>query len=315
MRLILLIAGLGLLVGCTEEVQVENTPIVEVTPARLAPPLAWLEEFLPRVTFRRQSEHAWNDVAPKLALYAYDSVQTHAIARATLALKNGSELKMKENTLVIITPELLKMGVSSDRAVVHAGELTGQTQKELWLLTSAALLRIRAGRTARVARTRLTVKDGKKLKVELEAGEGVFVERRVPAEKRKLVALVPAKPVEIEAPGESKELGSRVDEKDWELPSEEPPQRAVSAVPAKPVNVIITAPPNFSELQEASIDITGRVTGPGGKLLINGRDVKIGNDLKFALPMPLRKGPNNFLIQMIQKDGKSVFRRWTVMRK
>ncbi len=192
-------------------------------------PVGRLGTLKPSVTYRRNAEMLWQDASVHLPLFAFDAIRTHARARAQIILDSGSVLDLKENSLIIINPAALDVGVKRDRAIIRHGTLSGSTENELWILTSAALLKIKATGSKKRARAAISVHEGKRLRVKLEEGEGtVYPHRTVsppqtvastPAtavEKAKPpVLLIRNEPVVLDAPIAVDNYGWKDDESTW----------------------------------------------------------------------------------------------------
>lgn len=304
-------------------------------------------EFKPEVSFRRRENLVWQEVFQYLPLYAYDSVRTESSATTKIHLSNNSELFLSENTLIIITPDYLNSRNQRDRAVVRNGSLTGTTQTELWLLTSAALLKIKA-KEKKVAKANVEIQEGKKLKIMIEDGEGIIAKS-----EKEIISLPEKKEVTLSAPmvsehygfetfaqSENQPIERKQNENKWHLEpyienvgtrkiskalSQGPllsENKAAKSVPKREPDVVIPnaelfidSPANRSEINEDEIEFKGRVSRKDVRILVNGNPVKVSDSLSFSHRVNLVPGINPILIQMINHEGNSTFKRWMVRRK
>jgi len=251
-----------------------------------------------------------------------DAVQTHTASTARILFVSGSTIEMGESSLVIINGGTRTPGRTLDRAVIRTGKFEGNTKKELWILTSAALLRLRAKATSKSAKVVLNVEEGKKMAVTLIDGNASMVERNPKSKSPALQELEPRKTVTMAAPMPGDTFGFLDSEKSWDLP----PERATASLPTQakpapkqpqapqPIDLFITSPRDYAEVGVADIELKGRATGTGAKIFVNGKETTIENNLEFSSVVALREGVNSILIQLIRPDGESVFRRWTIIR-
>lgn len=204
-------------IGCHRKGQVAIAPATPPT----GPVLGFVKAFIPNVVCRRSQQLEWNEVVPGLPLYAYDAVQTHSGATAKLELINQSEIEMESESLVILDPSALSNAAHRDRAVVRSGVVQGTTRNELWILTSAALVKMKAKKGGR-ARGVVAVAEGKKLNIELKEGTAIVLQKKPGAPSYEVADLAPDKPMILDAPVGKETIGSGT--ADWapELASIEP---------------------------------------------------------------------------------------------
>ena len=142
------------------------------------------------------------DVAGKLIdLFPFDAIRTYGGACARIELGNGSQLYAAEQ-LIVLNPDLLEGTHRRQRAIVRAGQVSGETNGEMWILTSAAILKLIAKKNGENAKVTLTVNEGKDVKIELHNGEGEFLRVKKENDEKtpERVALVPEQPMILEAP-------------------------------------------------------------------------------------------------------------------
>lgn len=183
--------------------------------------IAALSQIVETVKVRRKGTLTWKPVreGTDLAeLASQDAVQTEARSRATIVFKSGSQIQMGAKSLVVISPPTNKgMPQQADRAVVRGGDLQSTTTKELWLMTSAALFKMKPAPDGTAAKANFSIKEGNRIKVKLEAGRAVAVTvAKAPAAKNggveasptlKEVSLVVDKPMSLPAPAAPESFG------------------------------------------------------------------------------------------------------------
>jgi hypothetical protein len=155
---------------------------------------------------------------PLTELSSQDAVQTEAKSQAMIVFKSGSQIQMGPKSLVVVSPpESGNASPQADRAVIRGGELQSSTSRELWLMTSAALFKMKPSAKGEPARVNLSIREGKQLKVNLVTGEAVAltIDRRKkhtqsggagPALKE--VPLTANRPLTLEAPRAPEMFGS-----------------------------------------------------------------------------------------------------------
>lgn len=148
------------------------TPVPTPTPGPLA--IANLISLKPPVTFRRTDELVWKDASMNLPLFKNDSVKTHLKAATVIKFAPSTELNVGENTLVVVNLDYLD---STNRATLMHGSVVPKFNKDLWLLTSAALIKLRPNGKAGQGAAQISIEPGKFLNVTLKNGQGTLVRR------------------------------------------------------------------------------------------------------------------------------------------
>lgn len=284
--------------------------------------LAHLNEFLPRVTFRRQKEMVWEEAIRNLPLFRFDAVRTHHKAGAKITFVNGSVVDMSPESLLIINPSSGENLANFDRLLMRKGNLKARTQKELWILTTAALFRIKPQRNES-ARGTVAVEEGKRIRVEVNEGEGLMLRTQRPGkiDAGKPIHLSQNKPIVIAAPTVPTDFGLKENEIEWPDPAAvEARAREVASVSPNQAKIpisdfIITSPPDYAEVSAASVEIKGLISGKDTAISVNGKTVSVNNKQEFRVKVPLTRGANAILIQLNRTEGSPVFRRWTVIRR
>jgi hypothetical protein len=272
--------------------------------------LGSIRTLTPPVNFRRNREVVWNDASPGIALYPYDAIQTEAKAETLVALKNGSELQIRENSLVILSPELSHRSI--DRAVVKNGSLKGKTKKELWLVANGTVLRMKPKKENQDAVLQLRVEE-KKVSIKTENAIAVAHTNATTTE---------VIPEGMETKVTTSEVATDI-APSWaeSLPAIEAPAPAVSSIernvaaipPATELQIL--SPKGNLETTDENIAVEGSLTQKGGKVWVNGDLAPVDSALHFRADLPLNYGANVVLIQMTSKEGTSTFRRYTVIRR
>jgi TonB family protein len=183
------------------------------------PALGFIREFNPPVTFRRSQELVWSDASKGVPLFAFDAVQTQKNAQARITLFHQSELELGAESLVILDPSALGLGSQGDHTVLREGELKGETERELWILTSAALIQMSPKVKGHVARAVVSLHEGQKLNVQLTEGTGRVFRHKASNKPSDLspnyeeIVLEPGHPIVLDAPVPSKSFGEKTT--DW----------------------------------------------------------------------------------------------------
>lgn len=294
-----------------------------------SPPLARIEEHVPTVRYRRSQELVWADAAGGLSLYRHDGVQTHEEASARISYATGTRLELGERSFVIIEDPVAGTESDADRAVLRDGILRGETRRELWVLTTAAVVRVRPARAGSVARSTVQVREGAKLRVRLAEGQGTLT----PLAKGPSVALRPGREVVVPAPPTSDERfgagqgasnawvaergsvepgGSRVKEG-----LARPAHAARNEEAPEPTSLPVTTvdlPPDQAETADAALRVSGVASNSASTVYVNGRRAPLLPNRSFEASVPLEPGANVVVVQEILPDGRSAFHRRTIHR-
>lgn len=309
-----------LLIACTRQ----DPPVESVINGPDATPLtvgdepgelsvAELASFIKRVTFRRRQSLTWDEAARLLPLFSLDAVRTHAAATAEIEFKNGSDIHMREHSLVIIN--LSARG--PDRALVRTGRLDAKTKRQLWLLTSAALLTIKPKSSGAQAKATLELEEGKKLSLTLKEGWGAWFPSRtlgtVAVKDGKI--LNTGKTVSLAAPAATERFGF---DKEVAWPTEpeleEASRELTSISPAVKPDFQILSPADSSEVITKWVDVRGTVTTKDASLFVNGKQVKVNARMEFSTRVTLSLGVNPILVQLNPRQGAPISKRWMVTR-
>ena len=287
-------------------------PSVTPISSRTQASLAQLEQIENKVSYKRGKELLWQDAMLNLPLYRYDWVQTHDGAHAEIGFINGSRISLREKTLVIINPDSKRQKTTQDRAVIRGGAIRGETQRELWILTSAALVKVKADKKNESAVANLVLEEGKHLEVKLERGSGMLIQgsghgnvsgTAPETASGKIIQLAVNHPVVIKAPKVDSNFGEDGSKVQWFEPEAAPNAQ-----------LVLSEPKDHQTVDDSAVFFKGQVTPPGGTVLINGKVISLKEDLSFEVEVPLVDGPNSLVIQLIRGDGSSAFLRRTVIR-
>ncbi|QLY24705.1 hypothetical protein [Bdellovibrio sp. KM01] len=320
-----------------------------VTPEPL-PALANLVTYKNQVSYRRAQELGWNDIQKELPFYRQDAVHTLGDSQALIRYVSGSEVAMKENTYLIID-EASQDSPSIDRAVMRAGKVEGETSGEMWILTSSALIKVRAAKKTQKAKVKIQIQEKKSLDVELKSGTGeILVAQADKGHDSKTP--VAARAVELQANKNvsipikqtaSDDFGYKAESTDW-LETVKVIKEAIKATPSPSIAPIaketptpaptvaatvtptptpvaegepalnIESPANKSRVTDEIVKLTGTVSPAGSTVIFNGHTCPVGEDLRFTCEVPLSIGFNFFIVQMTTPNGKSIFQKWMLTR-
>lgn len=210
---------------------VSSVPSKEGSMGVASRPIASVQQLVEVVKVRKKGTLTWKVAVegnPLTVLSSQDAVQTEAKSQAMIVFKSGSQIQMGPKSLVVVSPpENGGASAQADRAVIRGGELQSTTSRELWLMTSAALFKMKPSAKGEPARANFSIKEGKKLKVKLVAGEALAltVDRRKKNAQTggagtavKEVPLVVNRPLTFEAPQAPEAFGIEEsgEAKSWE---------------------------------------------------------------------------------------------------
>lgn len=333
------------LFSCEKKVKIESEPVQKVessvsTTVTSEPAvkskqvIASLADFHPDVSYRRDSELAWNKVSEKILLYQYDAINTHKEASAKVVFNTGSELEISQNTLIIIDPSALSKKTDVDRAVMRSGRVHGKTQGQLWILTSAAVIKIQPEKNKKEADVVVQVTEGKKTQIELKQGEGILVvpvsfQKQNEVLQVKEVILVPNKKMSLESPQVEENFGVTENKTNWldtaQVIEEKSARPLIAAKPAiepskmapapevqpekeKPY-FLIDSPEARSETDKTDIVIEGHTNIKDSQLLVNGQSTALDKAGHFSAKVVVNPGLNIYVVQLTGADGKSLFQK------
>ncbi len=272
-------------------------PVVETTPQKKAG-LASLKKLVNRADMREHDQSVWQPAVIGTDFFKHDALQTHEAANALIKYESGSQLELKEKTLVIFDKDPGLADRFSDRVLLKNGELTGVTKKELWVFTNAGLVQIKAVKKNQTAQATLKVNSDRKLKVEVSSGTAdVFVKKDTLAIQKYKVA----------------------EKSDFEFKSkiefDSPPDKNVSELKTSaPAECLIDSPVDNADATDDKFEITGRLSDIGAKLLINGELVQIEENLSFKRIISLTEGTNLVVFQLVRSDASVKFYRKNIRK-
>ncbi len=278
--------------------------------------LAHLENALPMVSHKRNDGQTWEESIPGVSYFEFDAVQTHASAAARIAFDAGTKMDLAENTHVIITAPPQPIESTEQRAIVKNGSLKGRTNTGLWLINSGTLFRLKPKSKDEEASVQYSLRDKHSLTITLESGKGsVFRKKEGPAGaaapssgnlQLASFELEVGKPSQFEVVEEPESL-------EWKVTDLEKAEPEKAAEPRFDFSVDL--PPDNSIVNKPNLIVKGKVTQKGGRLLVNGKEVKQTESLSFESVVVLNKGANRIIIQLVQPNGKSLYRQWVFVRR
>lgn len=325
------------------------SPVGTVMPAALAN----LVTYKNQVSYRRAQELGWNDIQAELPFYRQDAVHTLGKSEALIRYVSGSEVAMKEDTYLIID-EASTDNPTVDRAVMRAGKVEGETSGEMWILTSSALIKVRADKKTQKAKVKIQFQEKKSVDVELKSGTGEVIVAHADkgheakaSETAQSLELKTNKNISIPLKQSvSENFGYKTESTDWletvkvikeairakptpktvpavakETPTPTPvvsptPTPTVSATPVAEgePDLNIESPAYKARVTDEVVKLTGTVTPAGSTVTFNGQSCPVDQNLRFICDVPLQVGWNFFIVQMTTPNGKSIFKKWILTR-
>lgn len=301
------------IVSATATVATSSTVVTvsETTPVTTPKPIPlekdWLAKLLKQtnqVEYRQRNQNIWNQAEGDLSFMKYDALQTKSSATAEVVYQSGSTLDVRENTLIIFDEDPGKKKKTEDRVIIKTGQLTGRTKTELWVFTDAGLVQIKAKKgqpnIAKTAEAKVVVKNDRAVNINVKNGTAEVIYKKDNNYARLTVAEnsdVSIKP--------STELTSGVQvntEKVNELVAAQ--TKVAATVQAE---LVIDFPADNALVQDAEIEVRGRLTGAGAKLLINGQLADISDSATFAKKISLQPGTNLIVFQLVRSDSSVKF--------
>jgi len=326
--------------ACTpkDESDEEDVPTVESPVANgTAEPdygekIGFIERLVSRVTVRRKRELVWQEAPKDYPLFAFDAVHTDEQATARLSLNNGSQLDMMPSTLVILNPSAFNSAEKKDRAIVRDGHLTGRTRGELWILTSAALLKLKPKSKTGMAQASITLAEGKKIQITLNDGQGELIRTKEVRGKSvtERIALKANRLLSLPAPKLAENFGQEPAGREWQTgpavvdtpgektkpPKRMPtPSRPVASMEKKPITLTIHSPRGYSEVEAESVQVKGRLSGVPKWIRVNGESLQLDGKNEFSIKVPLKLGANPILVEFAAVDDEPAVQRLIVRRK
>lgn len=273
--------------------------------AKKAEPADWLAKLASiqnRVEFRQRNESIWKPSEIGMLFERFDALQTQSQSSAKVVYQSGSNLDVRDNTLLIFDHDPGKKK-HEDRVIVKNGELVGSTKTELWVFTNAGLVQIKPEVKTKVAKAKVTVQTDKKIKVSVDTGTASVVYKG--KEQFEKINVAPKADVEIT---------SSVNLMDVSNVGAPAKMEEITAAVQKPVKVIkaeltVEQPTDGAVTSETEIEARGRLSAAGGKLLINGELAELKDDFSFSKKIKLQPGSNLIVFQVVRSDASVQFMR------
>ena len=292
------------------------TPSPAAIPAANKNALAEVREKRNNVSFRAHDESIWSAVDIGRQIERFDALQTQASSMARVLYRSGSELDVKESTLLVFDHDPgAKKKKSEDRVIVKNGELVGTTKTELWVFTNAGLVQIKSGTPGRaIAKTSVKIESGKKLNVKVDAGKADVIVKS--ADKFEKIEVATKSDLQYESKVSLLDDSQKKDVKSEIVPAEvvKVAAAAEQPVPVVKADLLVESPKEDLSISAETFEIQGKLTGPGAKLLINGELVSPNADFAFKKQIKLTPGANLVVFQLIRSDGSVQFARKTIKR-
>jgi len=299
-----------------QAIETSTTTTTQVKPD----PIASLAQLRPEVSYRRSGQLIWSEASSQQSLFQYDAIHTHQDADAKIVFTTGSELEIQQNTFIIIDPKSIKQNKEVDRAVMRSGQVHGKTKGQLWIMTSAAVIKLRGGKKNKEAAAIIKVTEGQKMQIQMQEGEASLL---VPTSKQSLmnaseqapqikeISLKSHQTISIAAPQLAESFGTDQENINWLEGSkviQEAPQKIEESV-VQPPYLTIDQPAARSETAQPEIEIVGKTNVPGAQLIISGKSYAVDSLGRFQARISVKTGLNLFVIQVIGSDGKSLFQK------
>ena len=263
-------------------------------PVKKVEGLAVLIKLKNRADMRPHDESVWQAAVTGTGFLKHDALQTHDAATANVRYESGSNLDLRENTLVIFDKDPGLAVGSPDRVLLKSGRLTGATKKELWVFTNAGLVQIKSVKKNQLAQATLSVDSAKKLIVAVKTGTADVVLKKNATEFQKF------------------NLAENT-EHDFKAKAEFDVSSDAATVPvvksATLAELVIESPADNAISSTEQLEIKGKLTDMGAKLLINGQLAEVADDLTFKKSITLTEGTNLIVFQLVRSDASVKFYR------
>lgn len=277
-----------------------------VTPASTPPPtetlpgtLAVLKKLTNRADMRPREKTVWQAANVGAGFFKHDALQTHETANANIRYESGSQLDLKQNTLIIFDKDPGLNNQAADRVLLKNGELVGATKKELWVFTNAGLVQIKAVKKNQQAQAVLKVGEEKKLKVTVNQGMAELILKKSEKEFQKF-SLAEKSDFEFKPPVTLNVATDNVDVL---------AKAAVEVKKTTSAELMIETPADDAVTTQEDFEVRGRMTEMGAKLLINGELAATADDLSFKKTLRLTDGANLVVFQLVRSDASVKFYR------
>ncbi|MGZ3725785.1 MAG: hypothetical protein ACXWQQ_08285 [Pseudobdellovibrio sp.] len=279
--------------------------------------LARLNEFSHKVDFRLSKESVWQNAAIGNTFDRFDALQTHDSAKARVNYKSGSRLDLEENTLVVFDKDPGdNKRKSPDKVVVKSGGLTGATVTELWVFTNAGLVQVKPTKSQKNAKVKLSLQKNNELSVKVDSGTADLV-YRTPEKEFKRINISANNEISYKAPvliaaAESTKQESSENATEF---VKELNTAAVQVTQFTKTELSVEAPADNLNVGSPEIEVKGKLSGIGAKLLINGQIADVDSSFNFKKNVQLTEGVNLIVFQLVRSDSSVQFVRRTIRYK
>jgi hypothetical protein len=307
--------------GCQKKGALNQFPSTEALKL-VERPIAVLEKRVPKVSVRRRQQMVWGDGNLKMDLFIFDTVKTFTQSSSQIVMNEGSEINLSADSWIVLDPNNLE--ILPHRPFLKLGKLKAKTRKEIWILTTAALFRLKAKSEREPAEMEVSVDNSRKVTANLVAGMGLYWGAKVAGQiegkdpKRlflnQLVTLNAA-PVDEEFPKTEKDIRWPTAEdvlnsdKLW-LESKKNKNKEKE----KALELEIISPPDFYQVSAPTVEIVGKVTHSDAVVLVNGKRVSVDKTLRFSAQVDLKTGANQVVVR-INHENQSKTVSLTLIRK
>lgn len=282
-----------------------SSSVVSATITEKTTPLKdWLAKLIQQsnqVEYRQRNQNIWQKTDGEATFMKYDALQTKNASTAQVTYQSGSVLDVKENTLIIFDEDPGRTKKTEDRVIIKSGQLTGKTKTELWVFTNSGLVQIKNKKgSGKSAETKVTIEKDKSVNIDVKSGIAEIVYKNDNDYTRTLVSQ--NNQINLK-PNTELTKGMQVDnEKIQEL------TRAMAKVTTHIQSDIAVEFPNDNTLvRESNLEVRGKVTGIGSKLLINGQLAELSESGQFKKTISLQTGTSLIIFQLIRSDASVKF--------
>ncbi len=327
---IVVFSSLIILAGCSDKTEPVVAPIpTTLAPAALPVPeaiaapsqphqvvdkkqevnpdwLARLQKAVNRVEFRQRNDSIWKSAEVGNHFVRFDALQTQGQSSAQVAFESGSNLEVKDNTLLVFDHDPGKTKTTEDRVIVKNGGLVGTTRSELWIFTNAGLVQIKSDpKLKKAAKARVSIQENQKLNVKVDSGTAEVVFKG----KEKIEKVKVSANSEFQVTSNMKFLSEDG------APSPAKIEEIVNALKVTKfsrADLIVEQPVDGMISEQPEYTIKGQLTGADAKLLINGELAVLEEGYSFNKKINLQPGSNLIVFQLIRSDASVQFMRRTI---
>lgn len=261
--------------------------------------IATIEKMVPQVSVRRRQDLVWNEGFFQMPLYLFDTVKTFSQGETIIGMNDSSQLELEKDSWVVLDPNHLE--ILPHRPFLRVGKLTAKTRKELWVVTTAALFRLKAKNENEEGVMEVASSPKNGVVAKLLLGTGIYWPSKSLGKYDfdKPQKMVANRVVSLR--GEMASENFPADESEIQWPSTKQvtfsEERLSKTTSEKKFTLEFLSPPDFFETADAVVEILGRVNDAEAVVLINGNKIKVSSNLRFSYQVSLNPGANTIVIR------------------